>query len=331
MAKTWNALDNEFAVSSGSNVNSTPGRSDFDYPPSSSINLVIISNDGDPDPKTFSLGDTYDISWDGNGGGGSIEDATVVRSDEAPAGGGLIVFEGLDQNGELVQVIWTPDFDLESWYWDSFNGGVPPQFYVSDQNSSYTHTVVCFEASMPISTPRGHVAAGLIRAGQSVCTLDGGHQPVLWTGHMRAKGVGAAAPVRFAPGTIGNSQELIVSQQHRILVRSPLAELLFASHEVLVPAKAMLGEPGVTLQIRHDITYVHLLLARHHILNAAGAPCESLFMGTRADLITAGRMSAGDRHRFGEIDHVAARPMLTYRESRCIVGTRLPEPCSASI
>ena len=123
MVKTFNGLDNEFAVSTGSNVNSSPGRSKFDYPPTSSTNLTVTSQEGDTDPNLFEVGETYTVSWSG-ASSGTILDATVIRSADAPdGGGGVIVFKGLDENGNLAQVLWSPSFDLESWYFDNFNGG----------------------------------------------------------------------------------------------------------------------------------------------------------------------------------------------------------------
>ena len=47
MPITINAQDNEFAISSGSNVNNGPGTSTFDYPPNSTSNLTITSNQGE--------------------------------------------------------------------------------------------------------------------------------------------------------------------------------------------------------------------------------------------------------------------------------------------
>ncbi len=214
MAFSIFALDNEFAVSSGSNVNSSPGQSKFDYPPNSSLDLVITTKDGDPDPRLFEVGDVYDISYGGTGGGATLADAVVIRSDDAPSGGGLIVFEGLDEFGELTQVIWTPDFGLETWYWDNFSGRLPSEFHTTDQNAAYDHSFVCFDGAARIDTPAGRVSAAGLRAGDRVLTLDAGPKRLIWVGWRRVTGAGADAPVVFAPGAIGNRAELRLSQQH---------------------------------------------------------------------------------------------------------------------
>lgn len=333
MTVTFNAIDREFAAATGSNVGALSGRSTFDNPPDSFTDLLITSSPGDASPQIFSEGDIYDLSWAGPAGGGAMKDAVVVRSDESPDGNGsIIVFEGINETtGEPAQIIWTPDFNLEQWYWSNYSPWAQPVFWTSDRMSSYEHSFVCFAADTLIRTGRGWQKAGAMRAGDLALTHDAGPQPVLWVGRKTVTGTGANAPVRFARGTIGNNAPLHLSPQHRVLLRSPLAELMFGSHEVLVPAKAMLGEDGIALAPRAQVDYVHILLAEHHLLRANGALCESLFMGELTGVITARQMSAQDHARFSALRPVAARPILTYREARCIMGTRLPQPGAALI
>ena len=252
----------------------------------------------------------------------TIEDAVVVRSDAAPGQGGVIVFEGTDENGDPAQIVWTPDFDLEGWYWDNYNPSAEPGFYTSDTNSSYTHTYVCFAAETPILTARGPRPVSRIVPGDRVWTLDGGYQPVLWVGQRTVIGFGPNAPVMFSPDTIGNQTPLRLSQQHRVHVASPLAELFFASHEVLAPAKAFAGQDGITFAPCGEVTYVHLLLEQHHILQASGALCESLLLGDEADDILADAIP-GQLHRLCRGQR-AARPVLTYREACSVIGSRIP-------
>ena len=328
--------DNEFAVATDGNVNSAPGKSDFDYPPQSSKDLVITTKDGDPDPRLFEIGDTYDISYGGTGGGAIMNDAVVVRSDDAPGGGGIVVFEGIDEYGSLTQVVWTPGFDLQTWFFDNFSGGVPPQFYVTDQNAAYDHQFVCFDGAARIATPAGRVPAAALRPGDLVDTLDAGPRALLWVGARTVAGQGANAPVVFAPGAIGNRAELRLSQQHRVLLRSAMAELLFGAAEVLVPARALVDGRRVRLAPCHSLTYVHVLLADHALLWAEGALCESLLLGdvalgviddgARAEIAGYAASAGGLR---GVRHSRAARPVLTMREARMVTGCaalRLAEP-----
>ena len=319
MPFTIYAIDEEFAAATGSNVNATANTSVFDNPPNAFANLTITTNEGDSDPRLFEIGDTYDLNWGGFGGGGTIEDAVVVRSDPAPGNGGIVVFEGLDEHGEITQIIWTPGFNLEDWYWDSYNPSAEPQFYVEDINAGYTHGFVCFAEETRIATALGGIAAGDLWAGDRVGTLDAGAQPVLWVGRRQVPGRGADAPVLFTPGAIGNFAPLRLSQQHRVLVRSAMAELMFGASEVLVPAKAMVNGEDIRIDLCPRVDYVHVLLPAHHIVMAEGAACKSLLPGevsrNRADL----------PRRVAHRRYAPARPILSYAEAIALLGTG-PDP-----
>lgn len=314
------AQNNEFAASTGSNVNSGAGTSTFDYPPTSSKDLVITTKAGDDDPRLFEVGDVYEISFGGNGGA-TLLNATVIRSDMAPGGGGAIVFEGFDTGGALTQVVWTPDFDLENWYFSNFSGGQSPGFYTTDQNASYSHTYVCFAAGTRIATPDGPRAVERLVVGDAVLTMDHGAQPIVWCGARVVSGAGRNAPILFERGSRGNAAAVFLSQHHRVLHVSPLAELLFGAHEVLAPARAFVNGRNIRPRPRAQITYVHLLFARHEIIFAEGMPCESLFLGDQVDEILGGKDSRqiGILRDQGKPIIRAARPILTMREALCVV------------
>lgn len=321
MPYTYTPPDHEFAIATGDNVNSGPGTSTFDNPPTSSMDLIVTTNPGDPTPTIFSVGDTYDVSW-GGAGGGYIEDAEVVRSDEAPGGGGAIVFEGLDENGDLTQVVYTPGFNLEEWYSDNYNPSMEPGFYVTDQNPNYTHQFVCFDADTGVLTPNGIRAVGELEAGDPVQTLDHGISPVCWVGRQDMLGHGTNTPVCFAEGSIGNDQPLRLSQQHRVLVRSPLAELYFGSSEVLVPAVSLVNDATVTFAPCTLIRYVHILLQAHEVVFAEGAPCETLFLGKQSldwlgdeDGLMRAMAARSSPIRHSE----TARPVLSVKEARVVM------------
>lgn len=322
MTKTFYGIDNEFAVSTGGNVNNAPGQSSFDYPPNSTQDLIVTSNAGDSDPNLFELGDSYDIQYSGPGGTNLLDNATIIRSDAAPDSGGVIVFEGTNQDGDLTQVVWTPDFDLESWYFDNFTNGQPPVFYTSDQNASYTHQVNCFTAGTLLPTPGGPRPVETLRIGDPVLTRDAGPRRILWTGQRTMAGHGPACPVRFAPGALGNTRPLTLSQQHRVAIRSCLAELMFGHFEVLVPAKGLVGQPGITYAPCAAITYVHLLLEDHQLLLAeGGAPCETMLPGAMTDEWLEDEAAEILRTAKGA-SYRAVCPVLTYREACCIASSR---------
>ncbi len=314
MPLTFYALDNEFAASTGANVGSGVGTSRFDNPPSGSKDLIISANPDDPDPRVFELGDTYDVSFGGHGGS-VLEDAVVIRSDSA-GNGGAIVFEGVDANGAVVQVVWTPDFDLENWYWSNYNPSAEPGFYTSDQNPNYDHKFVCFAWDTLIDTPYGAEKAGHLQVGDRVWTKDRGDQVVRWVGQRRLSGVGVNAPVVFAPGAIGNDRPLRLSQQHRVLINSPLVQLYFGEEAVLAPAKALVNGYSVRLQACRSIAYVHLLLDHHELIAAEGASCETMFLGDMAAQLLAPDELVS--RQFDGLRQTPARPILSTREARLL-------------
>ena len=318
MGKTYTGQDNEFTSSTGSNVNSGGTTSDFDGQPADTTNLVIVGSDTDPTPYEFSLGESYDLSWtDSSGNAVTLSGAEVVRSDVLDSGQGVVVFQGTDDNGDLAQIVWTPNFDLDTWYTDNFVGDTPPTFYSTDQQADATYVYVCFAAGTRLAVPGGSAPVETLGPGARVRARDGGVERVLWAGRRRVSGRGAGAPVVFAPGVLGNDAPLALSQQHRVLIASPMAEVHFGAAEVFVPARALAGTPGVRLAPCACIDYVHLLLPRHDILRAAGgAHCESLHLGQVTDAILGpGLVEAAGRH---SAERRPARPCLSMAEGRLL-------------
>ena len=90
---------------------------------------------------------------------------------------------------------------------------------------------------------------------------------------------GRFAPVVFAPDTIGNARELVVSPQHRVLVTGWQAQLLFGEDEVLVAAKHLVNGDTIYCRDGGEITYYHILFDNHEIILSEGAPTESFHPG----------------------------------------------------
>ena len=139
--------------------------------------------------------------------------------------------------------------------------------------------VPCFTAGTPVACPEGWRDVADLRPGDLVMTRDGGAGEVLWTGSRRVAGTGTFAPVRFAPGFLGNRGPLLVSPWHRVLMSDWRVKLLFGEDEVFVAAKHLVDGAQVTRVELPEVTYVHVLLARHEILDADGAAVESLHLG----------------------------------------------------
>jgi len=119
--------------------------------------------------------------------------------------------------------------------------------------------------------------------------------PVLWTGHRRMSGARLYAmphlrPIRFRSGALGTGrpdQDLLVSPQHRMLVKGPSAQALFNTAEVLVAAEDLVNDHSVMVdRAVRDVVYVHVLLERHNIVWANGLETESFHpSNTALDMI----------------------------------------------
>lgn len=189
----------------------------------------------------------------------------------------------------------------------------------------------CFASGTLIETGRGAVPVEDLRVGDLVLTRDAGLQPIRWTGSRR---LGRAAlqaaqgqrPIRIRAGALGNgmpTQDLLVSPQHRILIRSRIAQRMFGAAEVLVAAKQLLALDGIErVDALEEVTYVHLLLDRHHIVLSNGAATETLYTGAEA-LKALGPAARRDilnavPTRAAESDPPPARPLLTGRQGRSL-------------
>ncbi|MDT8346101.1 MAG: Hint domain-containing protein, partial [Thermohalobaculum sp.] len=72
---------------------------------------------------------------------------------------------------------------------------------------------------------------------------------------------------------------LLVSPQHRILLADWRISLWFGAREALAAAVHLVDGAAVRRVECASLRYVHLLLARHEVLNAEGAAAESLHLG----------------------------------------------------
>ena len=137
----------------------------------------------------------------------------------------------------------------------------------------------CFVRGTMILTPNGNVPVETLKPGDLVTTRDNGDQKLRWVGMARTHGQDAFAPVRFEIGAFGNDQVLEVSQQHRMLLCTPSTELHFGTHEVLVAAKHLAGQRGISISPRRQVDYIHIMFEQHEIVCANGVWSESFFYG----------------------------------------------------
>jgi hypothetical protein len=181
-----------------------------------------------------------------------------------------------------------------------------------------------------ISGVHGAMSIESLNVGDLIQTKDHGPQPVRWIGSTK---LGARTltslpnlrPIRIRAGALGlntPAADLLVSPQHRVLVRSKIAQKMFNTDEVLVAAKQLLQLDGVALaEDLEEVEYFHILFDNHEIIKSNGAETESLFTGVQA-LKSVGVAARGEIHALfpelvgGSPETIPARPLVPGRVGR---------------
>lgn len=151
---------------------------------------------------------------------------------------------------------------------------------------------VCFVRGTLIETVNGLQPIESLKVGDMVMTRDHGLQPIRWIGcrvlsPMRLVLNAKLRPIRIRAGALGRqmpANDLLVSPQHRILVRSAIAQKMFGTEEILAAAKQLVMIDGIDIcdEIVGPVEYFHMLFDQHEIVFANGAEAESLLPGPEA-------------------------------------------------
>lgn len=166
-----------------------------------------------------------------------------------------------------------------------------PTTLVYENVSSGDAGVLCFAKGMRIRTPDGQRRVEALKVGDLVNTVDHGPQPIRWIGARTVDADETLAPIRFEPGAMGlrNTRPLIVSPQHRLLMRSTMAELYFGTTDVLVPAKFFVNGRDVVRQVGGQVSYYHLMFDDHELIWSENCQTESFFVAeTSLSMMSAG-------------------------------------------
>jgi len=216
----------------------------------------------------ITVGDTIDVRYK----------YTITGSDGSSGTVYFVATNGASNYGPLM----VSDFQLDpsvTYTFGTFN---------TDGAVSYDALVPCFTRGTQIETAAGEVPVERLRVGSLVRTLDDGLQPIRWIG---SKPLGALdlvlqpklRPICIARGSLGPdlpARDLTVSPQHRVLVRSRVAERMFGNDEVLLPAQKLLALDGVdVVRGGGGVEYFHFLFDRHQLVLSDGAITESLLPG----------------------------------------------------
>ncbi len=253
--------------------------------------VIILDDDSFLEPSTTDTGDQFSIggtgftssSWPGyTGSGVEIYSATVS--------GQTVTFGYLTSSGDSVDdsvdrlVILTGTINPG----DSITGIT--MINAGNTNIDYgtIPSIVCFTPGTQITTPTGPAAIETLNVGDLVITADSGLQAIRWIGTKYISGARLQAhphlrPIRIKAHAFGHNRpdrDLLVSQQHRMFLKSKQAQLMFGETEILVPAKSLVNDKTIMVDsLVRQANYIHILFDRHELVQANGSWSESFHPG----------------------------------------------------
>ena len=259
------------------------------------------------------------------------------------SGGNHTIVGGEDADGTDVDVLNLSGLD-RSQYTLTKTGPESGTIEFRDADGNVTGTttyseieevVICFTPGTTIATRRGEIPVQQIKVGDLVVTRDNGLQPVRWVGRrnlgrdnlLRTPGFN---PVRIKAGAFGEGvpqRDMMVSPNHRMLVASETAEVMFSEREVLVAAKHLVGLDGVDTVTPDKVSYIHMLFDNHEVVFADGTWAESFQPGAHSMAGIQSEQRSEILSLFPELDaadgmsnFVAARRSLRAHEAQLLVS-----------
>jgi hypothetical protein len=297
------------------------------------VNLGTLTGVPDPDNSDYTI---YVISVgvrnaesDGNEGSGialtNVTSGTVLSfysADNIPAftvSDGAAYIASLPGTATSESILeHTNVADGESYQWDIY--GNLTYATIDDGDA-----VLCIEGTTFVATDNGDTCAQDLVVGDRVWTVDHGFQPIRWIGQTKLSPTFVAKhrnqqPIRLSAGCLGAdlpAADLIVSRQHRVLVASPVAQRMFGTHEVLVPAAKLVGFDGIDMVTpADDITYIHILCDAHEVIAANGALVESLLLTSYVQKMAGGINVVGASGAASQ----TARPIADGKKAKQLVA-----------
>jgi hypothetical protein len=268
------------------------------------VTLSTLTGVPDPQSPGFII---YVIPVGLRNGSSDNNEGSAIALTDTSTGGGVIDFYGALATGPITATAGaaagnTSDALLnhtalgagQSYQWDLFDNLTLAAITNGD-------AVLCLTQSCNVKTMRGPIPAVDLELGDLVWTLDHAYQPIRWIGKRTLTERGFLRNPKQNPVCIKASalapgvptKDITLSPQHRVIVRSPVAQRMYGCPEVLAAAKKLNVVDNIDI-IDHPkpLIYIHLLFDQHEILDVNGALVESLLLGP-----CAGQALKGDTYK----------------------------------
>ncbi|WP_339767072.1 Hint domain-containing protein [uncultured Pseudosulfitobacter sp.] len=201
--------------------------------------------------------------------------------------------------------------------------------------SEIEQIIMCFTPGTMIATDKGEVAVESLKPGMRVFTRDNGLQKLRWAGRRDLTRAELAARPEFNPvlirqGALGRGlpdRDMLVSPNHRMLITSDLAAVMFDDREVLVAAKHLTMMEGVDIVQADSVSYIHLMFDHHEVILGDGTWTESFQPGDMSLRGIGSEQRQEILSLFPELetlqgleDYTSARRSLRSFEARSLLG-----------
>ena len=290
--------------------------------------------------------DTITVGVGDNATGGADTDTFLLDFGQTSSNGSTTItidggttgndYDTLDLSGRGAFTL-TTTLDADG---DSRSGTAA---YASGQTVNFAeieNLVVCFAHGTMIAADGGARPVEALAVGDKLVTRDHGLQVIRWIGkrHLDQRALDLhpqLRPILIAKGALGGglpSRDLMVSPQHRMVVRSRIVGRMFDAEEVFVAAKHLVGIKGVSVASDvMEVIYYHLLCDNHEIVQAEGAYAETLFAGPQALKAMTPQALREIRLIFGEapfLNRVLALPVPKGHQARKMVERHIKNACA---
>lgn len=242
-------------------------------------NLVLDQNGGAVDPDTTIIID-----------GVEYEFIVEIRGDFPDQNSVPEALEGLEVTVLTIpalgqRIFFTTDPAGTFANMDAIGNGA---LAIENPNTSGPFAPVCFTKGTFIECPYGDILVEELECGDLVKNADGKLVEIVWIGKRYIPLVSLMldkklAPVRIKKNALGEntpSSDLLVSQQHRMLIDNWIAKVMFDESQVLAAAKHLINDHSISIEYPAEgVEYYHILFGDHQIINSNGALSESFYPG----------------------------------------------------
>lgn len=270
----------------------TPGSSFIYTGPSSAVGSIDITDNGTgADGQTLTSNDTATADATINGLtsiGSNVSAARGYLVEDSVTGQEFTVIRLAIESGDAAGAYTLSEIPLVAGRSYVLKGWASSPSATSPAAFTYAE-YACFASGTLIATVIGPQPVEKLCVGSSVITLDHGPQPIIWHG-SRTLTFGPEnekqKPILFRPDALGPgcpTQELIVSPQHRILLKNGSGDAANDVNEFLGPAKAFATWAGVrVMRGKRSVTYHTLMTERHEVIFANGLGTETFYPGPQS-------------------------------------------------